>query len=384
MNPLTIEIHGTGTHNRGAELMAIAIGERMRATFPDVRIVVPPSFGDFDARARYGFHTTWEFSGRFRTRTYARFGPAAFRKAVGIVDPAEVDIVLDASGFAFSDQWGAAPVRELLAKMNDPRRSGQLLVLLPQALGPFEERTVREATKALLRRAALVCARDDASFEAVAVLCDRSKLRRYPDFTLAVHAVPSPADVPERFSAIVPNLRMLDKGARAEDYLKFLTHAVDTLERRGEHPCFVLHDAHEDRKVVMTLESRGLHIPVIEHPDPRVLKGILARASVVVASRFHALVSSLSQAVPCIGAGWSHKYPELFKDFGCPELLISELSDVARIDGLLEMLSVPDRREDAVSRIREASQRLRRETSEMWREIEALVPRRAAARHECG
>jgi hypothetical protein len=136
MKPLTIEIHGTGTHNRGAELMAIAIAERMRATFPIVRIVVPLNFGDHDARSRYAFLSTWEqLPGRIRgaiTSKALQYTSPDFRNAFGIVDPSEIDVVPDASGFAFADQWGPTRAACLLKKMQTPARRSKPLILLPQ------------------------------------------------------------------------------------------------------------------------------------------------------------------------------------------------------------------------------------------------------------
>lgn len=41
MTKLSIEIHGTGIHNRGAELMAIAVAEKVAARYPDAQIIVP-------------------------------------------------------------------------------------------------------------------------------------------------------------------------------------------------------------------------------------------------------------------------------------------------------------------------------------------------------
>lgn len=375
MKPLTIEIHGTGTHNRGAELMAIAIAERLRSQLPAVRVVVPPTptFGRYEARSRYGFLTTWRESG-LRTRALARIAPAWFRQIAGIIAPQEVDAVFDASGFAFSDQWGVGQVNNLLRKMNAAHRRHQRLVLLPQAFGPFENPEVRELTRQLFERASLVCARDAVSLELAAPLCSPTKLRRYPDFTVGVTPrLPVEVTVPDTFTAIVPNVRMLDKSGAREQYLGFLSRAVRSLVERKLNPVFVLHDADEDRRVIAAVNEQGHRLPVLEHDDPRVLKGILGRATFVIGSRFHALVSSLSQGVPCVGAGWSHKYPELFREFGCADLLISDLESPEALDRALQALSVPDSRNEYRQRIAAAAQDVKANSLQMWEEVEALT-----------
>ena len=46
--------------------------------------------------------------------------------------------------------------------------------------------------------------------------------------------------------------------------------------------------------------------------------------------------------MPSIGAGWSHKYPELFKEFGCPELYLPDVQNLAQLDQTLEQLGNPE------------------------------------------
>jgi polysaccharide pyruvyl transferase WcaK-like protein len=378
MKPLTIEIHGTGTHNRGAELMAIAVAERMRATFPEARLVVSPHFGDAFSRARHRFLTTWEFYWGIRakiTGVALKYGSPGVRDALALVPPQEIDVVLDASGFAFSDQWGPHEALRLLKKMNGPARKGKPLILLPQAIGAFSKPEVAKASRDLFRRAALVCARDSRSYTMAKNLGISSDiLRQFPDFTVGVEPLlPQGLHLPADFSAIVPNFRMMDKGSSATGYIDFLTRSIRLLQARGMNPVFVLHDAEEDRKVVDQCYAAGEEIPAIKHDDPRVLKSILGRAALVLGSRFHALVSGLSQGVPCIGAGWSHKYLELFSDFSCPELLIADLTDTAALEAAVDRLVNASSRIDYERKIKASGIRIKESNQVMWHEVESLI-----------
>ena len=47
-----------------------------------------------------------------------------------------VDVIIDASGFAYSDQWGTKPIKYGLYR--NKRYKSAFKVLMPQALGPFE------------------------------------------------------------------------------------------------------------------------------------------------------------------------------------------------------------------------------------------------------
>jgi polysaccharide pyruvyl transferase WcaK-like protein len=381
MKPITIEIHGTGTHNRGAELMAIAIAERMRATFPGARLVVPPSFGTFQERAQYEFYTTWEFHGRLRAALVSRalrIADESIKRSLGLVDVREVDVVLDASGFGYSDQWGPRGAEDLVKKMGHASRSGQRLIILPQAMGPFESRDVATASRKVFARAELVCARDRQSLLAVKSLGSTRNLVQFPDFTLGVR--PKRDDeivLPAGFAAIVPNHQMLDKTAKGEAYIVFLKRAIRVCSESGITPVFVLHDSYRDRRVIELADEQG-SLRVVSHRDPRVLKGVLGDATLVISSRFHALVSALCQGVPCIGAGWSHKYEELFNDFDTRELLIRNIDNLSHLNACLSELTNADGRANASSRINAAAEILRKQTEEMWQKVECLIRQKQA------
>jgi polysaccharide pyruvyl transferase WcaK-like protein len=114
-------------------------------------------------------------------------------------------------------------------------------------------------------------------------------------------------------------------------------------------------------------------MPVLESDDPRELKAVLGHATLVIGSRFHALVGSLSQGVPCIGVGWSHKYAELFKDFDVAHLLVTEVEDTKTMDELIASLTEPTRRQSIISKIAAAKLRLKQQTEDMWSEVEAIL-----------
>jgi|LSQX01.1.fsa_nt_gb colanic acid/amylovoran biosynthesis protein len=373
--PLIIEIHGTSTINRGAELMAIAIAERMREAFPGVRIAVPPEFGDFESRARYGFLSTTDFPGRIRSpiiRGVINRSAPEFRKRLGVVTPLEIDAVLDASGYAFH-QNDCQAIQDLTHKMNCRARAHQPLILLPQAFGPLDWPRASQLAKQLFSRSALICARDQKSLATVRALGEYDQLRHYPDFTVGITAhMPKSMPISVPFCAVVPNYRMIDKTGKGKQYLLFLSHAIERIKQLGMSPLIVLHDSKEDHQIVEQLD-RHPGLPVFSDPDPRVLKGVLGQAHCVIASRFHSIVSTLSQGVPCIGTGWSHKYPALFKDFNVSDWLIEDLTDIKHLDRLFSQLANPLAVQQVSQQITVSTQRILGLIDEMWNEIFATL-----------
>ncbi|MEP2774899.1 MAG: polysaccharide pyruvyl transferase family protein [Luteolibacter sp.] len=374
--PPTIEIFGTGTHNRGAELMALAIAQRVRQRFPSARIVVPPQLWDFESRTRNGFFLNWDYVGKL-AKTRCLLTKAASRRfpnVCGMIPPDEVDVVLDASGFAFSDQWGPETARILLRKMERAERKSQRLVFMPQAFGPFRNPEVARTCKDLLNRADLVFARDPKSLSEVRELGLSTDVILSPDFTVGLPATACRFQgLPKTYSAIVPNRRMMDKTTDQETYLSFIRTAVDMLRNAGLNPIFVLHDAKEDAKVVRKLPEAYQQLPIFEHSDPLILKHVLGRARCVVGSRFHALVSALSQGVPCIGAGWSHKYPELFKLFGCADMLVRDLADSSLISRLITEVANPSSSAELSERILLHAAQVKNDNDHMWNRVLDII-----------
>jgi len=387
MKPLALEIYGVGTWNRGAELMAIAVSENIRKRFPDARVAVSPWFGSFESRGRYNLHTVFEDSvsgpwhGRWRlkaARTSMGLLIPGSLPGYGMMLPKDVDVVLDASGFAFSDQWGPEPAQRLLKKMETSVYRSKPLLLLPQALGPFRKPEVANACRHLFSRADWVVARDKESLGHVRGLGNHRNLRLYPDFTASIQGLDHfPRELPNPYVAVVPNARILDKTAQGQAYLEFLVQVSSYLEQQGRHPVFVIHDDFQDREVFHKVEAKsGRSWLSVEHKDPRVLKAILGGATFVVGSRFHALISALSQSVPCLGIGWSHKYEALFQEYGIEDCLLRDFTAWGSVEPVLAKMMTEKSRKNYSHSIALAGKEQRRLTENMWIELCELIEKK--------
>lgn len=60
---------------------------------------------------------------------------------------------------------------------------------------------------------------------------------------------------------------------------------------------------------------------LLQKNNPRRLKRLIGTSYALIGPRFHAIVNSLSQGIPTMGMGWSHKYVHLFQDYACEDLL---------------------------------------------------------------
>lgn len=342
------EVRGIHFPNKGAELMLVAIQQKLRETLQDVSFVLEP-------RQAYSYRAPYGLLQKFR---YNKFGvdwdalgrglPNSVRKNYGLVMEREIDVVLDASGFAYGDQWGAAKAgRRAADHIEGWKKEGKKVVLLPQAFGPFTSEPIQAAMRTILEHADLVYARDPQSYSYLEALGPGAvNLRQAPDFTNLVKGdLPRSYEVPGKTCVIV-NSKMLEMtGEEGERYVPLMTALTRHLAGCEMAPFLLVHEGEKDLKLAQDVQrgaaEAGFQVPLRQEDDPVMVKGIIGQCQGLISSRFHGLVSGLSQGVPSLGTGWSHKYQMLFQDYGCPENLIAlDQGDAA---ALQQLSSLTDR-----------------------------------------
>lgn len=363
--------------NKGGELMMRSIVEELGA---DADLAVEPWIAPYRERARLGLlQKLWVRRLGPAATLPAAILPRAVRRRFGIVGEDQIDAVLDASGFRYTDddRYGPRSARELERNARRWRRGGKVVVLLPQALGPFRTPAVREPFLRALESVDLVYARDarsEAHLRELAPGDDR--IRRAPDVTIAV-AGTCPPDLEALvgsgpFACLVPNDRMLERTTPevAEGYVAFLRSCAHEVASLGLRPVLVLHETARDAPFVERLgDALGPDPRVVTERDPLVLKGILGAAAIVVSSRYHALVSAMSQGVPVVATGWSHKYATLLDDFGTPGQLVDVLADPGELRARLAVgVDGPARTEMSATLRRRAAEQTH-DIAAMWVEI---------------
>jgi colanic acid/amylovoran biosynthesis protein len=377
-----IEIRKAEFVNKGAELMLRAAVEQVRGRYPDARLVMAPghekSAAPYSKRASLGFYQkAWLWRSGVQLGDLAALAPRRLRQAYGIVLDREVDAVLDAAGFLYSDQQGAKYNDELVRASRRWKRHGTKVILLPQAFGPYRSAQSKEAVRRFVANADLIYAREADSYaHLVEAAGATDKIRICPDFTnLATGFVPASFRAETLQIAIVPNCRMLDKvsaQARAQ-YEPFLEKIARSLQRRGERPFFLVHESKNDRAIAEKVAAAAGSVPIIEESDPLAIKGILGACKATVGSRFHGLVSALSQGVPSLAAGWSHKYRMLFKDYEFEQGMLDVAASEEQLEQALDVVTQAGSRERIAASLLQRSALLKQQTRAMWGEVFACI-----------
>ena len=270
------------------------------------------------------------------------------------------DLWLDASGISFVDGREKFLIFNILSIF--PALScGVPVIKVAQAMGPFQHRINRWAAKLVLPRLKLIVARgavtrsylDSLELKNIADGSDvafslpvseqdrRDSLRWLPEATGAVIAV-SPSQVVWNFCerARIP-------------YLEILADCVKGWIAAGYRCVVFPHSARTGKQALHNNDLPVLRrfaglLPVSERIrviDSELgageLRALIGNCQLLVASRFHAIISAMATGVPAVVIGWSHKYAEVLAPFELEEFVVpyDELSEDAVRQRAAKLLS---------------------------------------------
>jgi len=374
---MLIEIRGVGFVNKGAELMLHAILQNVGHAFPNAFFAMGPAkSGDYLQRARLGLYQKIRFQ-----RYGVRLGwmiPSEYRRRYGLVLDDDVDVVLDASGFRYGDQFGHKGTLDMAWDVRAWKKRGVKIILLPQAMGPFTSNNIRKAFTFIVENADLVFPRDEVSHKHVTDLVgERENVLRFPDFTNVVSAkMPDNAETFQDRFCLIPNYRMIDKTSNGQStrYTSFCAECIKHLVGFGHRPFILIHCEDQDMELAENI-MRESHedIEIVKETDALRIKGIIGLCSGVIGSRYHGLISSLSQGVPALATGWSHKYEMLFEEYGIPVDYLSVSIEPKALKEQIRRITDDNSRKKIIAEISKASAIHKEQTKLMWQKVFSVI-----------
>ena len=378
---MLIEIRGTGFVNKGAELMLRSIISNLRKNIPEAIIAVPSSTAGYHSihRAELGLlQKIWLQRYRVQWGNFGGLIPKCLRQMYGIVIDSEVDVVLDASGFTYSDQWGIESTLATVKEMKKWKKQGTKVIFMPQAFGPFTDENIKLAFKSLVEQADLMFARDRVSYDYITQLVgDRENVTIAPDFTNLMQG-----QLPENFDklanrfCVIPNYRMIDKTSseQSKAYLSFLITCVKYLLNQGKKPFILIHEGDNDLWIGQEIvKAVGQDVDIVRETNAIRIKGIIGVSEGVISSRFHGLVSALSQGIPALATGWSHKYEMLFQDYFFPEGIFDVNSSSVQIQNKIDLIISDTSKKQIQEKIISACKIQKKASTEMWGTIYKII-----------
>jgi len=389
---MKILVVGGEFSNKGAELMIHSVYNQVSAYFPNAQLFISPTLAKNKTISdagymplnfplfHFGYNAPWQFNLSLKlpylVKSYLK-GKKNIQFS-GSTKLSDIDLILDISGYAFADKWGMIPMKNLNSLMSYAKKRNIKYVFLPQAFGPFSEEQI-PVMKDCISMAEMVIARDDTSYSNLKQLeSNTQKIKCFPDITLSFSKTKEDSSSEHSYCCIVPNVRMLDKTENgwSEKYESILTNVVKNILSNSDlNVKIVNHSVHDDLDLVNKLSNVFIEnkrvSPVLE-ANPMKLKKILASSNFNIASRFHAVASSLSNSVPCIMTSWSHKYQELAKEYDVKEFCVITPDENYLISLLSRLITV-----ESNQKIRAALTLKNKEISlqnkKMWSEIKSVI-----------
>ena len=359
--------------------MLRAVIEQLRSRRPDVVIAANAYYGDYTERARFGLHQAlWPKARRSLAGTLGYWVMRRYGGPFGIIPPDEFDAILDLSGYCYTDALNKRSSARMKHFLGMNGRDGCKVVFLPQAFGPFESDTSRTDVSEMLDSADLIFPRDETSMgHLTAAGVEASRMQVVPDMSMGLSATgASMVDPSTSYACVVPNARILSHGdgAAKDAYVSFLTRSAEWLDKAGMAPILCKFEKSMDDELAAEVSRRArCRLPQVVPGSADELRDLVGGAKAVVGSRYHALVSALSQGVPVLATSWAHKYHHLLADYGMEEMMIQDFSDVPALESKLAELTRMASSEEALSGLAERAALCRARLGKMWDRVDAVI-----------
>ncbi len=381
--------------NRGAAAMLEAAVQRLTERHPDVDITHLSMYPKADARLSSHANVTVLDASPLRlgvllnsaalvTRILPFLRGPVDRAVPEVAALREADVLLDQGGITFVDgreKFLVYNVASILPALN----TRTPVVKCAQALGPFQHTLNRWAARVYLPRVAAIVSRGAITHEHLEGL-GLTNVERGADiaFTLEV------TDADRAAAAAAVDGGFFDGGdvvgyspsqvlrAAAEragqDYVAEAAAHIDAITTELGRPVLVVAHSYRpdatklhnnDAPVCRDIVARVARPEMVHFADaelsPGALRVLIGQCDAFVASRFHAMVSSLATGVPTLVLGWSHKYREVLEMFGQEQwALAADAVDTDVVTARLRDLlagrdAVASEISEALPRVREAA-----------------------------
>lgn len=294
----------------------------------------------------------------------------------------EADLVVDLAGISFSDGRGFPILVYNVLMTGLGPVYGRPTMKAAQALGPFDRRSTRTAARLVLSRLRWIGARGAATRSNLAHL----ELGNVSEVADLAFSLPESATLPTLVEASLPSergfcvvmpsavVRKLVEGEGVA-YVDAVVEVVRLLREstglgvviaphsyRAGQPEDRMNDGPVCREVADRLADDEEVVLIDEDLDAAVLRCLIDRSSLLVTSRFHAMISGLATATPTVVVGWSHKYREVLDEFGLSQFGLDHrvladprvVVDLARV-ALDDAEGIRDRIKAALPQVRQRS-----------------------------
>ncbi len=248
------------------------------------------------------------------------------------------DAVIDiGGGDSFTDIYGPKRFAFLWWSKWRALRKGLPLLLAPQTIGPFSRPLPTRLAASAMARAALVVARDPASFAAAQAMAPHAHLLQAVDVAFALPSQPWPRTDDRTTVGLNVSGLLFNRGYDGKssfgmtiDYAAYTRGLITALFARADLRVVLVPHVNSDAVPVdddgRVADQLMAEFPALERVgpfvDPVEAKSCIASLDFLVAGRMHACIAAYSSGVAVFPVAYSRKFSGLFEGvLGYPHLL---------------------------------------------------------------
>ncbi|WP_298532299.1 polysaccharide pyruvyl transferase family protein [uncultured Algibacter sp.] len=317
-----VEIKGIGFPNKGAELLLCATLEQIKPY--DMTVCMEP-YSPFSYKINYPIATkTSIYKWGLNLLFPLNFLPSYITNRLGFVKPSQVDLILDASGFAYGDDWSISLAKSRILSENTSAK----IVLLPQSLGPFTQKNSIKVARKLAKKANSIYSREFSGREYFEEATGQ-KVKYCPDITFNLKV--DKFNEKNQGVLIIPNFQVQKREGKS--YIENLTSIIKYILKSEKSEVKLLnHEGVKDQiiceeirdKIFVDVKTR---LEILNPVNGIEAKREIASSELVITSRYHGLISALSQQIPVACYGWSFKYNDAISRFNLPKFNLSKVNE---------------------------------------------------------
>jgi colanic acid/amylovoran biosynthesis protein len=244
------------------------------------------------------------------------------------------DVVLDQAGISFVDGREKFLLYNV-ASISPAILLGKKIVKCAQALGPFKGRINRLVAKTILPRITAIVARGEITYQNLQSLQLRN-IEKGVDYSFLLKITNKEERAAKEYYdeqffhakkivGVAPSVVLQKK--LGEEYTNTITTFINWLIEQQYRVVLLPHSVRAQteklhnndlplcREIYQSVTKKEECLFINDELRSQELRAVIGRCDLFVASRFHAMVSSLAMQVPTLVIGWSHKYQEVLSMF---------------------------------------------------------------------
>ena len=265
------------------------------------------------------------------------------------------DLMLDISGYELCSKLGNYPTLRYLFKIALCKWTKTEAALMPQSFGPFSyDGKIKYIIRLLIRKYLkypLVCfAREKKSAEDLKKTAPKANVQISSDLVLQNSRIfeaakdffqDSNIKIKNESVGLVVNRRLYEQYDHDRILSKYIVIVNTILEKKKN--VYLLCHATDDLNICNEIkkEFNNEHRVVIlnEVLSCFAFESLVKNFDYIVAARYHSIVHSYKECIPCVALGWAVKYQELLGLMGQSKYVldVGDVSDIVIIETLERM-----------------------------------------------